>query len=113
MPVCSDTCDLFFITSKRDIMNYNSRISECEQATGETLQSAQKWATEVVEAQPLASICTVFAAGFVVGVSAVAALATTASGPKSRFSQMEQLTQRISDAVASAIPHQLSEMWNR
>jgi len=94
-------------------MNYNSRISECEQATGETLQSAQKWATEVVEAQPLASICTVFAAGFVVGVSAVAALATTASGPKSRFSQMEQLTQRISDAVASAIPHQLSEMWNR
>ena len=96
-------------------MAQTSRISDLEQSTHEGMQAAQQWTTEMVESQPLATVCTVFAAGFVVGVGAVAAL--SAASPRSqsqkRMAQMEGLSQRIADAVCNAIPHQLSDLWQK
>ncbi|WP_437225320.1 hypothetical protein SH661x_004013 [Planctomicrobium sp. SH661] len=93
-------------------MAHTSRISEYEQQPANGAHTAQQWCSEMVEAQPLASLCAVFAAGFVVGVGAVAAMATP-SRPQSRLPQMDHLTDRIADAVSRAMPKQLSDLWSR
>jgi len=94
-------------------MAQSSRISEYEQSAGEGVQMAQGWANEMVDTQPVATICTVFAAGVVVGLGAVAILAASTSPPRSRLSQMEGFSQRMADAICNAMPHQLADLWQK
>lgn len=90
-----------------------SRISEMEQTACEGMSAAQEWTADMVKEQPVATLCTVFAAGMVVGMGAVALLSSSMQRPKGRFAQMEGLSQRIADAVCNAMPHQLSDLWQK
>lgn len=94
-------------------MAQTSRISEIEESTREGIQAARDWTKDMIEEQPMATLCGAFAAGFVLGVGAVAVLCGAAPRSRNRFPQVEGLSQRIADAVSQAIPHQLSEMWSR
>jgi len=94
-------------------MTQTSRISEIEQSAQDGMQAARDWTTDMIEEQPMATLCGAFAAGFVLGVGAVAVLCSAAPRSRSRFPQMNGLSQRIADAVSQAIPHQLSEMWQK
>lgn len=68
-----------------------------------------QWANEQVETQPLASLMTVFAAGFAVGVGAVAAYCAAESQARSRHS--DHLTDRIRDVMNRHLPSNLASMW--
>jgi hypothetical protein len=108
-------------------MSYSSRISALEQQMAEQAQAVPAWTHDMVETRPLAVMCTVFAAGFVLGAGIVAAVATgeTQTPLRSgwrrdlerfagRTSQdAELLSDRIVDAVSRALPHQLSDLWQK
>lgn len=92
-------------------MDIKNRISELEEQVCESAQAIPRWANDVIQEQPVSSVCAVFATGFAVGVGIVALMA---SGPSQRrMLDPESLAQRISNAVSQAIPKQLADVWSR
>ncbi|SFI76628.1 hypothetical protein [Planctomicrobium piriforme] len=93
-------------------MDQRTRFSDVERKVVEQAQAVPQWATEMVDAQPLASLLTVFAAGFVVGAGVVAAV-VTAPPPRTRLQEAELYKDRIVEAIAKSMPKQLSDLWAR
>lgn len=95
-------------------MAQTSRISEYEQAAADGMSSAQEWATEMVESQPLTSVLAVFATGFILGAGIATALTASASRSRRHLpQQLDTLSNRIAEAVSGALPKNLLDMWHK
>ena len=86
-------------------MDYRSRIQDIE----EHIQAVPEWAQNMVETQPLSAVCTVFAAGFVMGAGLVGVVLS--SQQPTTVQAAENYGQRIAKSFMKSLPHQLTELW--
>jgi hypothetical protein len=74
-------------------------------------EEARDWAVHAVEDRPLAALCAVFGAGLVLGISGVTAYCAAQQRAQAR--QHHDLIERMTQAVARALPQQLRDVLHR
>lgn len=83
----------------------NGRIAQVGESIKQQVAQVPEQLAAVVDERPLATVCAAFGLGLVAGVGLVALYCQTMQHQATTY---ESLTQRLSDAVRSAIPPQLS-----